>query len=283
MRSNRFVLQLLLLIAAVQAYPVIVQIEEHSQRCLRLNIPQDDDSHLVFLVLPNPDDLPDERLESWYVEQVYRMTKLKSQHEILPKKLPEPPPKEISDLQQAYMQSRRDNNSPLRIAISDQPTAEGDGANAPFSYRTKYFIPHVINYVRKLTRGRPRSWEEAQMEGYGICLVNEDPDNVVQVVFDSILVSEDVEDDDTVKKPSLDKDRHLTPLEESLERSISAAQTVLREMKFLEMREARMRQTAESINTRVRWFSYLSVGVLLSVTYIQVSYLKRYFRKKKLM
>ena len=38
-----------------------------------------------------------------------------------------------------------------------------------------------------------------------------------------------------------------------------------------------------SINARVRYFSYVSVAVLLVVTYIQVTYLKRYFRKKKLL
>jgi hypothetical protein len=51
----------------------------------------------------------------------------------------------------------------------------------------------------------------------------------------------------------------------------------------MEKREARMRVTADSINSRVRWFGYLSVAVLLVVTYLQVTYLKQYFHKKKLM
>jgi len=44
-----------------------------------------------------------------------------------------------------------------------------------------------------------------------------------------------------------------------------------------------MRKTSESINFRVRFFSYVSVIILGVVTYLQVTYLKRYFRKKKLL
>lgn len=104
-------------------------------------------------------------------------------------------------------------------------------------------------------------------------------------MFDIALISDKPYDteDGSDGKAQFSKDAHLTPLEMSLDESIRAATVVLREMDYMEQREARMRQTAESINTRVRWFSYLSVSILLSVTYIQVSYLKRYFHKKKLM
>ena len=78
-------------------------------------------------------------------------------------------------------------------------------------------------------------------------------------------------------------EEHLTPLEESLEKSIMAARNVLKEMDYMESREKRMRVTSDSINTRVQWFSYLSIGILLVVTYGQVTYLRRYFHKKKLM
>jgi heme exporter protein D len=76
---------------------------------------------------------------------------------------------------------------------------------------------------------------------------------------------------------------HLTPLVAQLSQSITAANVVLREMESMQRREGRMRDTADSINARVRYFSYISVTVLLVVTYIQVTYLKRYFHKKKLL
>jgi hypothetical protein len=92
-----------------------------------------------------------------------------------------------------------------------------------------------------------------------------------------VLVSENADDDVVTTK------EHLTPLEEQLGESIQAAQTILKEMRYMEKREARMRMTSESIFTKVSWFSVLSVVILLGVTFVQVRYLKNYFRKKKLM
>jgi hypothetical protein len=118
---------------------------------------------------------------------------------------------------------------------------------------------------------------------YRVCFLNGDAENQAQVILDVVLLSEEMIDDEDTSSLGFQKDKHLTPLEQSLQNSITAANTVLQEMKYMEQREQRMRITAENINTRVRWFSYLSVAVLLVVTYIQVTYLKRYFHKKKLM
>lgn len=264
-------------IATVAAYPVLLQVEEDSERCFRLNIPEDDDSHLVFLPIPNEDQIEDEALESWYFEEVYALTKAKSDK--LPEALLHEPPAEVARLQSDFLREREDNVSKLQIRLTDHPNGFQQTSSQFFSYKAKYFQPHVINYVRRLSRAKRRGMEDATVYGFHICLTNKDTENQVEVIFDSVLVSEHLDDD----AANFRKDEHLTPLEQSLDQSIDAAQTVLREMKFLEMREARMRQTAESINGRVRWFSYLSVGILLSVTYVQVTYLKRYFQKKKLM
>lgn len=75
----------------------------------------------------------------------------------------------------------------------------------------------------------------------------------------------------------------MDPLETSLDEIITKAEDILEEFKYMERRERRMRKTADSTNTRVRYFSYLSILVLLGVTLIQVLYLQSYFRKKKLM
>ena len=98
-----------------------------------------------------------------------------------------------------------------------------------------------------------------------------------------MVLCSDLPSTDKPESSTFEKKQHLTPLEEALDKSINAANTVIREMKYMEKREARMRVTADSINSRVQYFSYLSVAVLLGVTYVQVTYLKRYFHKKKLM
>jgi hypothetical protein len=112
-------------------------------------------------------------------------------------------------------------------------------------------------------------------------MLNNDQDRQVQIIIDVVMMSQTSQEEE--KAAGFEKEKHLTPLEQSLDQNIAAANKVLREMKYMEQREYGMRMTAESINARVRWFSYLSVAVLLVVTYVQVTYLKRYFHKKKLM
>jgi p24 family protein delta-1 len=243
---------------------------------------------LVALVLPNEDELEnDETLETWYVDQVFAMTKAKNEHKILPKILPDEPTDEVASKMSAYLKEKGSNSASLRIQITGTPAS--DPTNYQHQYNTKYFVPIVVNYVGRTTdarvkrRGPNTASEGGNLEGYGICLTNADTKRSVQVVFDIALISEEVVDEDIANANRFDKDKHLTPLEESLDQSINAANSVLREMQYMEKREARMRKTAEDINNRVRWFSYLSIAVLLSVTYIQVTYLKRYFHKKKLM
>lgn len=218
------------------------------------------------------------------MDQVFAMTKAKSEHKILQKKLPDEPRDNVASAMSKFLQQSGSNSAGIRVQITGTPTT--DPENYQHQYNTKYFVPAVVNYLGRSTDARNRrnkKTNEANLEGYGICLTNSDKKRPAQVIFDVVLVSEDILDDDTASESGFKKEKHLTPLEESLEQSISAANSVLREMKYMEKREARMRKTADSINARVRWFSYLSVSVLLSVTYIQVTYLKRYFHKKKLM
>jgi hypothetical protein len=118
-----------------------------------------------------------------------------------------------------------------------------------------------------------------------VCFDNTSAEEEVFIVFDVLLVSDEIEDDDEEEQDAkIDlKSKHLTPLEEQLKVSIGSAKAILNEMDYMEKREARMRRTADSINRNVRWFSYLSITILLTVSFLQVRYLKRYFRKKKIM
>lgn len=242
-------------------------------------------AHLIALVLPSEDELgSDETLETWYVDQVFLMTKAKNQHKVIPRAVPDEPIDAVASKMSAYLQEHGGDHTDLQILITGSPIS--DRTNYQYTLSTKYFVPTVINYVGSTTDARMNRHRTASdggnLEGYGICMTNGSAERRVQIIFDILLISEEVLDDDVTSK-RFTKDQHLTPLEESLDQSIDAANSVIREMKYMEKREARMRKTAESINTRVRWFSYLSVSILLSVTYIQVTYLKRYFHKKKLM
>lgn len=44
-----------------------------------------------------------------------------------------------------------------------------------------------------------------------------------------------------------------------------------------------MRTMSEKTNSRVAWYSIMSLGVCIAVSGLQVLYLKQYFEKKKLI
>lgn len=52
---------------------------------------------------------------------------------------------------------------------------------------------------------------------------------------------------------------------------------------FLSFREAEMREVSERTNSRVAWFSIMSLGVCIVVSILQLWHLKSYFQKKKLI
>lgn len=269
----------------VEAYPLIAQVTEGTEKCFNFNIPEDDDAHMVFMALPMGEetaDIAEGKLEGWLVQEVYHLTQAKAGGN-LPMELLNHPPDNVKAQMEKYITKKGDNNSKMKLVISLD-------AKDPAS-RTlpiKYFSPTVINQVRESARNllgasQLEEGEEADdLSGYEVCFDNtENEEDQVQIIMDIVFLAEESEDDRN--EPNFVKEKHLSPLEESLDQSIKAANTVLREMKYMTVREERMRVTADSINQRVQYFSVFSVVILLVVTYIQVTYLKRYFKKKKLM
>lgn len=221
------------------------------------------------------------QLEEYYVEQTFQLTKFRSDSASLPRRFPTQPPEDIAKLtNEVYEDNGQQGRSNCQVRVYNPQSSSSR------TMETFFFNPVVLNNVRKSLRSNPHAWEAPPLEGYAICFNNLNDEEEVQMVMEVVMVSDEGEDDDgsggNSKGGKFDAS-HLTPLAEQLAESITAAQSVVREMQYMEKREQRMRLTADSINQRVRYFSYISVCMLLVVTYIQVTYLKRYFRKKKLL
>jgi hypothetical protein len=216
------------------------------------------------------------QLEEYFVEQAYQLTKSRSESAMLPRKFPSNPPAELNKIMEEFLAEQDgERKSGCRIKIHNP------NSNSMRNMESYYFAPVILNNIRKAVRVRQEEWEAQPLEGYSICFNNEANEHVqVQMVMEVVMVSEHPSED---SEDESFESAHLTPLAEELEESIEAAKSVLNEMHLMEKREGRMRITAESINSRVKYFSYISVGILLVVTYVQVTYLKRYFHKKKLM
>lgn len=76
---------------------------------------------------------------------------------------------------------------------------------------------------------------------------------------------------------------HLKPLSAEILRIEETVRNIREELLLLKHREAEMRKTNDSINSRVTYFSLFSVGVVSSLGLWQVLHLKSYFMEKKLI
>jgi len=77
------------------------------------------------------------------------------------------------------------------------------------------------------------------------------------------------------------KPEHLTTLEASVAQLAASVQSAVNEQSYLKMREAVHRNTNESTNGRVIWWSLFEVLVLLAMSLWQIYYLRRFFEVKR--
>lgn len=70
----------------------------------------------------------------------------------------------------------------------------------------------------------------------------------------------------------------LKPVETELRRIEEMVAEIVAEMDYLRTREQKLRDTNESTNTRVKWFAFCTMGMLVALGAWQVIYLRAYFR-----
>lgn len=70
----------------------------------------------------------------------------------------------------------------------------------------------------------------------------------------------------------------LKPVETELRRIEEMVQEIVQEMDYLRGREQKLRDTNESTNTRVKWFAFGTMGMLVALGVWQIMYLRAYFR-----
>ncbi len=75
----------------------------------------------------------------------------------------------------------------------------------------------------------------------------------------------------------------LKPLEVELKRLEDLSESIVQDFAHMRQREEEMRDTNESTNSRVLYFSVFSMCCLLGLATWQVLYLRNYFKKKKLI
>jgi len=223
-----------------------------------VNIGDGDDAHLLFL--PLPEDVTDE-LEDWYTTEFAEMTRAESKHFL---KDIETPPADI-------MKKTKQYRTHSKVTCTLQ---EDDERQSTKTQTLKYFTPTMMQHISKNSKG----WN-MNRGNYRLCFTARGSADV-RILFDMIKISEYQE---KMKKKHIVKKDHLTPLEETFDETAALAKAVIDEMHYMEKREIRMKKTADGTNARIRWFSYVSIAVLMGVTWLQINYLKGYFKKKKVL
>lgn len=79
----------------------------------------------------------------------------------------------------------------------------------------------------------------------------------------------------------VEDDGHTAPIESEIKNLANALEAVKEEQEYIVVREKLHRNTAESTNDRVKWWSLVQAGMVLAVTAWQVFYLKRFFEVKR--
>ena len=87
---------------------------------------------------------------------------------------------------------------------------------------------------------------------------------------------------DATDYTDLARKEHLKPLELQLRKMEDRVETIHREMMSQREREEAHRNTNESTNSRVQWFSVLTIGIVLTTAVFQMRYLYRFLDQSKI-
>ncbi|KAJ9158880.1 hypothetical protein P3X46_024424 [Hevea brasiliensis] len=82
---------------------------------------------------------------------------------------------------------------------------------------------------------------------------------------------------------SVARKEKIEGVELELRKLEGAVEAIHENLLYLKSREAELRTVSETTNTRVAWFSIMSLGLCIVVSVLQLWYLKSFFRKKKLI
>ncbi|KAL8132366.1 hypothetical protein AgCh_008019 [Apium graveolens] len=82
---------------------------------------------------------------------------------------------------------------------------------------------------------------------------------------------------------SVAKKEKIEGVELELKKLEGAVEAIHGNLLYLRRRESEMRIVNELTNSRVAWYSLMSLGVCIVVSVLQITHLKRFFQKKKLI
>ncbi|ORX98909.1 Emp24/gp25L/p24 membrane trafficking protein [Basidiobolus meristosporus CBS 931.73] len=112
---------------------------------------------------------------------------------------------------------------------------------------------------------------------YTYCFINEDGKNEVRAILWNVHEnSRTIQSDDESTEHA-----EITPIEDEIVKLRDGIYIVKFEHEYIVNRERTHRNTCESTNARVKWWSFFQTGLLIAACAFQVIYLKRFFEAKR--
>uniref|UniRef100_A0A336MYX4 CSON008706 protein n=1 Tax=Culicoides sonorensis TaxID=179676 RepID=A0A336MYX4_CULSO len=139
---------------------------------------------------------------------------------------------------------------------------------------------HILSQKEDISRGKFSITSEVY-DTYEICFISKvlgGHNGVVQEV--SLNTKKGIE---TKSYEGLGEAAKLKPLEVDLKRLEDLSDAIVQDFALMRKNEEEMRDTNESTNNRVLFFSIFSMCCLLGLATWQVLYLRRFFKAKKLI
>lgn len=139
---------------------------------------------------------------------------------------------------------------------------------------------HILAKRQDVTKGK-FSFNTESYDMYEICFISHVPPHqkgITQLV--SLVTKHGIE---TKNYDTLGEAANLKPIEREIKRLEDLSNAIVQDFAFMRKREEEMRDTNESTNSRVLYFSIFSLCILTGLATWQVLYLRRYFKAKKLI
>ncbi|XP_020573308.1 transmembrane emp24 domain-containing protein p24delta5-like [Phalaenopsis equestris] len=169
---------------------------------------------------------------------------------------------------------------PNVVVLADYSVAPEDSGHAQATISAKVTSPYgnSLHHQQKTTSGQ-FAFTTSEAGNYLACFWIDSSDKGVgaNVILDwKIGIA--AKDWDSVAK--IEK---IEGVELELRKLEAQVQAIHQNLLYLKSREADMREVSETTNSRVAWFSIMSLGVCIVVSVLQLWHLKRFFQKKKLI
>ncbi|KAJ0173816.1 hypothetical protein K1T71_010965 [Dendrolimus kikuchii] len=139
---------------------------------------------------------------------------------------------------------------------------------------------HILSQKDSITRGKFTFVTETY-DTFEVCFISKVPQErrgIPQDVTLDIKVGIEAKNYEGIGEAA-----KLKPMELELKRLEDLSEAIVQDFTFMRKREEEMRDTNESTNNRVLFFSVFSMVCLLGLATWQVLYLRRYFKAKKLI